>query len=87
MAATVTFRLDRRGVGEILCSREVGAWAADVAHALADDIEAATDFRPRVLTFTTDRAGASVSVPARLQASDGALTRAAAARGLVVRPL
>ncbi|MGN2634623.1 hypothetical protein ACTD5D_39785 [Nocardia takedensis] len=87
MASTVTFRLDRRGVGEILRSREVGAWTADVAQGLADEIESATDYRPEVHSFTTDRAGTSVSVPAKLQASDGALTRAAAARGLTVRPL
>lgn len=86
MPAIVSFRLDRKGVGEILNSREVQAWVASVAAELSDHIYAATEVRARVRSYHTDRAAAGVSVPARLQAGKGALTRAAAANGLIVRP-
>ncbi|WP_410877361.1 hypothetical protein [Nocardia sp. A7] len=86
MPAIVSFRLDRKGVGEILNSREVQAWVAGVAAELGDHIYASTGVRARVRTYRTDRAAAGVSVPARLQASKGALTRAAAAKQLIVRP-
>jgi len=86
MASTVTFRLDRKGVGQVLTSPEVSAWVTSAARQLAAHVRANHDVRPVVLNYRTDRAAASVSVPARLQASKGALTRAAAAAGLPVRP-
>ncbi|MDV6267074.1 hypothetical protein [Rhodococcus globerulus] len=76
-----TFKLDYRGVGEILKSEQVAAYvngvAAQVVAAAGED----ADFKP----YTRDRRGASISVPAEQQARDGALTRAAAACGLTVR--
>lgn len=85
MASTVTFRLDRKGVGEVLKSAEVARWVKSVADAVAASARRGTKAPATVDTFTSDRAGATVAVPARLQASEGALTRAAAEHGLVVR--
>lgn len=82
---TVTFQLDRRGVGQVLNSREVSAWVAAAAAQLGNHVQSSTGFRPLVQSYRTDRAGATVSVPARMQASQGALTRAAAAQGLSVK--
>ncbi|WP_328660369.1 hypothetical protein [Nocardia salmonicida] len=84
--ASVSFQLDRKGVRQVLNSPEVTAWVASVAKQIGDHAQSSTGARARVSTYRTDRAAASVSVPARLQASQGALTRAAAAAGLPVRP-
>lgn len=76
-----TFRLNRKGVSELLKSPEyaaaINSVARDVAAEIGDDAE--------ISEYTTDRKAASVSVPAHLQASDGALTRAAAKHGLEVK--
>ena len=74
------FKLNYKGGGEVLkqlAAEAVNAKAREVAAAAAQDVE--------VEEYTTDRAAASVSVPAEQQAKDGALTRAAAAAGLEVR--
>lgn len=80
-ARLMAFELDRDGGAEVL--KELSAAAIkDLAERVADDIgEGAT-----VKVYTTDRAAATVSVPAEMQAKDGVLTRAAVAAGLEVRP-
>lgn len=75
------FRLDRRGVAEILKSAETAALMNETANAVASQAGEGAE----VEAYTTDRQAASVSVPAERQARDGALTRAAAAVGLEVR--
>ena len=77
----MTFKLNRAGGAEVL--KEL---AADAIHALAQQVAAQAGDAAQVDEYTTDRAAASVSVPAHLQAKDGVLTRAAAAAGLEVRP-
>lgn len=76
-----SFRLNRKGVSEILKSPEFAAAVNEAAHGIAADIGDGAE----VSEYTTDRKAASISVPAHMQASDGALTRAAAAYGLEVR--
>ncbi|WP_234797683.1 hypothetical protein [Mycobacteroides chelonae] len=79
--AGMSFVLDRDGGAEVL--KELAAAAIkDLAGQVADDIGEGA----QVKIYTTDRAAASVSVPAEMQAKDGVLTRAAAAAGLDVRP-
>lgn len=75
------FRLDRRGVAEVLRSEGVAKLANEAADQLADRLGEGA----KVQRYTTDRKAASVSIPAEQQARDGALTRAAAAVGLQVR--
>ena len=80
-------RLDRKGIREVLLTGFV-----DEINELAEDIAAnvrlAHDVDVEVDAYTTDRGAAAVTIAdARgmfLQASDGALTRAAAAAGLEV---
>lgn len=74
------FRLNRKGGAEVL--KEL---AAPHINALAQQIAAKAGPDAEVDEYTTDRAAASVAVPAHQQAKDGALTRAAAAAGLEVR--
>ena len=79
MAAN-TFRLNRKGVGEILKTEfvdEINRIATEMADDIGDEAE--------VSFYTTDRGAASVTVPAELQATEGALTRAATKVGLEVR--
>ncbi|WP_199347826.1 hypothetical protein [Mycobacteroides chelonae] len=77
----MAFVLDQDGGAEVL--KELAASAInDLAQQVADDIGEGA----KVKTCTTDRAAATVSVPAEMQAKDGVLTRAAAAAGLEVRP-
>lgn len=74
------FRLNRKGGAEVLkelSAAAINALGQQVAAAAGDDAV----FEP----YTTDRAAASVSVPAGQQAKDGRLTRAASAAGLEVR--
>lgn len=74
------FKLDRKGGAEVLkqlAAPHINALARQVGAAAGDDAE--------VDEYTTDRAAASVSVPAAQQAKDGRLTRAASAAGLEVR--
>ncbi|OBC12181.1 hypothetical protein A5788_22350 [Gordonia sp. 852002-50816_SCH5313054-c] len=79
MAAS-PFRPDRKGIGEILKTEfvtEVNRLAQEVGDQCGDDVE--------VRFYTTDRGAASVTVPAEVQAKEGALTRAATAVGLEVK--
>lgn len=74
------FKLNYRGGAEVLkqlAAGEVNRLAQQIATRAGDGAE----LRP----YTTDRAAASVSVPAEQQAKDGVLTRAASAAGLEVR--
>lgn len=79
--AKSNFRLDRAGGAQVLkelAAPHINALAAQVGTAAGADAE--------VSEYTTDRAAASVSVPAEQQAVNGTLTRAASAAGLEVRP-
>lgn len=78
--ATSKFRLNYKGGGEVLkqlAAPHINALAWQVAARAGEDAE--------VSEYTTDRAAASVTVPADQQAKDGVLTRAASAAGLEVR--
>lgn len=76
----MAFKLNRKGGAEVLkqlAAAEVNALARKVAAEAGEDAD--------VDEYTTDRAAASVSVPAEQQAKDGVLTRAATTAGLEVR--
>lgn len=76
----MTFRLNRKGGAEVLkvlAAPQINALARQVADSAGDDAE--------VEEYTSDRAAASVAIPAAQQAKDGRLTRAASAAGLEVR--
>lgn len=77
--AAPAFKLNRAGGAEVL--KHLAAQRID---ALAETIAGGID-GAEVQKYTTDRAAASVSVPAEAQAKDGVLTRGAAAAGLEVR--
>lgn len=75
------FQMNYKGGSELLkdmAASHMNGVAQQVAAAAGDDAE--------VTPYTTDRAAASVSVPAHQQAKDGVLTRAVSAAGLEVRP-
>lgn len=77
---TASFKLNFKGGREVLnevAAPIINAIAQGAANYIGDEAE----FEP----YTTDRAAASVRVPADMQAKDGVLTRAAAAAGLEVR--
>lgn len=76
----MTFRLDRDGGAEVL--KELAATAISD---LANQIASSAGPDAQVAMHVTDRAKATVSVPAELQARDGVLTRAASAAGLEVK--
>lgn len=76
----MSFELNHRGAEEVLkklARDEINSLARKVAGHAGDDA--------LVDEYTTDRAAASVSVPAEQQAKHGTLTRAAAQAGLEVR--
>lgn len=75
-----SFKLDRKGGSEVL--KEL---AASTIHALGRQVASGAGDEAEVDFYTTDRAAASVRVPAAQQAKNGALTRAASAAGLEVR--
>lgn len=78
--AAPKFKLNIKGGEEVLkqlAAPHINAFARRVAEQAGDDAD--------VDEYTTDRAAASVSVPAYQQAKDGVLSRAAAAAGLEVR--
>lgn len=80
--ARQNFRINRKGGAEVLkqiAAPTINALAKQIAESAGDDAV--------VEEYTTDRAAASVSVPAAQQAKDGRLTRAATSAGLEVRPL
>ena len=74
------FTLNKKGGSEVL--KQV---AADTVNAAARRVAASAGADADMQEYTTDRAAASVSVPAAQQAKNGALTRAASAAGLEVR--
>lgn len=84
------FRLNRAGVGKILKSNEVASKVTGVAERIGAAVrsQVGPDVLVRVDPYTTDRGAAAVVIAdqhgAAMQASDGALTRAAAAVGLSV---
>ncbi len=81
--ARVKFVRDSAGIGQILVSREFQQMVTDAARSVASHCGGT------VSSFTSGaspRATASVRVRARRQVRDGALTRAASASGLSVRP-
>ena len=91
MAKTPSFRLDRKGVSQLL-KGDLGRAATDAAHKVADQIRAdypdlAADVD--VEAYTTDRGAASVMVrdsrARELQVRDGLITKAAAKIGLEVK--
>ena len=91
MASRSGFRLNRRGVGQIL-KEQCGPAISEVAEQVASHVRAAIDddsIEVVVDTYTTDRGAAAVTIAdnrgMEFQASDGALTRAAAAVGLEVK--
>lgn len=76
----MSFKLNRAGGAEVLkelAAQHVNALARQVADRAGDEAV--------VEEYTTDRAAATVSVPAVQQAKDGVLSRAAGAAGLEVR--
>lgn len=75
------FRLDRKGVREILRRTETAAFVNDYARQVTE----AAGPNAEMVDYTSDRSAASVRVPASEQARRGALTRAAARVGLKVR--
>lgn len=75
----MAFELDLAGGAEVL-----KVLVADEIAALAQQVGGQAGEGAKVKTYVTDRAAASVSVPAELQAKDGVLTKAAAAAGLEV---
>lgn len=74
------FKLNYKGGAEVL--KQI---AASTVNAAARQVAASAGPDAEVEDYTTDRAAASVSVPADQQARDGVLTRAASAAGLEVR--
>lgn len=82
------FKLNRAGVAAILKSAEMAAMVDGAARKIAADAEATSGLPVEVATYTTDRAGAAVTItdPKALasQAKHGTLTRAAGAIGVEV---
>ena len=85
MAKTPSFRLDRKGVSQLL-KGDLGRAATDAAHKVADQIRA--DY-PDLAADATDRGAASVMVKdgraRELQVREGLMTKAAAKVGLEVK--
>lgn len=81
MSKPAKFKLNYKGLGEVLraprTAAAVNAAAAELRDRAGPDAE--------LNEYTTDRRAASISVPAEQQATDGLLTKAAAAVGLTVR--
>ena len=83
------FRLNRKGVREIL-RNQCGPAVDEAANAIAAQVLSRyPDLPVEANPYTTDRRAAGVTIAdakgLNLQASDGALTRAAAAVGLEVK--
>lgn len=76
---TMEFKLDHKGASEVL--KEL---AAGEIHALGRQVFDEAGEGAYVHHYITDRAAASVSIPAARQAKHGALTKAASAAGLEV---
>lgn len=76
------FKLSTKGGAEVLkqlAVEQINDLARQVATNVGEDIDV------EVEPYSTDRAAASVSVPAHEQAKDGVLTRAASGAGLEVK--
>ncbi len=92
MAKTPSFRLDRKGVSQLL-KGDLGRAATDAAHKVADQIRADhPEIDPEdvnIQRYTTDRGAASVMVKdgraRELQVREGLMTKAAAKVGLEVK--
>ncbi|MGH3725658.1 MAG: hypothetical protein ACRDUS_16235 [Mycobacterium sp.] len=83
----MTFELDREGGAEVLkemAKAHILELALQVGEH-ADEGATVAEFST-IDEYTTDRAVATVTVPAERQAKDGVLTRGAAAAGLEVNP-
>ncbi|WP_067573691.1 hypothetical protein [Nocardia acidivorans] len=78
--ANADIRLDRVGIAAVLKTA-----FAPMVNAAAHEIASQIGSEAIVDGYTTDRNAAAVLVPAEQQATDGVLTRAAAAAGLPVR--
>lgn len=84
------FRLNKKGVGAILKDHKLAAAVTSVAQGLGAAVrtQVGPDVTVHVDEYTTDRGAAAVVIAHRdgvaMQASDGALTKAAAAVGLTV---
>ncbi len=89
--ARSTFRIDRKGVREILNRAETAAVVREMAEEIADNVRqiVGDDVEVVVESYQTDRSAAAVTIAdargMEYQATNGALTRAAAAVGLEVR--
>lgn len=89
--SSVEFRLDRRGVREVLRSPEMRRMVDTAAGQIADHVRAnlPEQVEVDVTHYTTDRAAASVTIldgrSMAWQANDGILTRAAGSLGVEVR--
>ncbi len=87
----MTFKLDYKGVGELLKSDEIAKAVNAAAAAIAAivDVGSVTEAQVTVREYTTDRRAAAVSIahPAGLaiEAKYGALAKAAASVGLTVK--
>ncbi|WP_146099169.1 hypothetical protein [Nocardia nova] len=84
-----SFKLNRRGVREILNSSEMSELMTSAAEQAGEAASAELEgegIEVEVTAYSTDRAAASIAVPVWAQAHRGALTRAAASLGLEVRP-
>lgn len=78
-------RLNRKEIGRIL-KEDYAEQVNKLAGRIADEARSLVDGDVvEVDEYTTDRAAASVSVPASAQAVDGVLTKAAAKVGLEVQ--
>lgn len=77
----MTFELDLAGGAEVL--KEM---CAPIISTLAHTSAAAAGKDAKVSLYVTDRAAASVSVPAEQQARDGVLTRAFSQAGIEIKP-
>lgn len=89
MASSNRFRLDRRGVGEIL-KTQTGPLINETARKVKDQVERVVDDGVEIVIdeYVTDRGAAMVTIAdasgMEMQITGGALTRAAAAVGLEV---
>ena len=81
-------RLDHKGIATILRENpQIVNEINKLVDRIGDDVKDAADDPDAVFVkhYTTDREAGSVAVPASWQATDGALTRAAAKAGLEVK--
>ena len=87
------YRRDSAGISGVLNSSAIRGMVQGVTSQLAAAVDSQLSALPdaggvnaRATVLTTDRPHGVVGVPARFQASNGVLTRAAASMGLEVHP-